>query len=388
MKENFKKLRKILCVLCISVFFTNCSTEEPGAKNGVGQSVNIETAKEWFDNYKATKEFNPIFKNQVYDWSNSKIEILENDSRAIVVPVFDKNQDENYKGKKFLYFYPSEDEDKFKITLYEFLPTEKSLEEQSLAKTLSYFDGFIVTWDLEKGFVESAKFENSVITAVITGHEIEPSKPKDMFSKAAADPDPIGASYCLGDLYLCNDYKNSGGYSGAGYVYYVNAPSGSGGGSYAGDYVNNSHGGGSAGGGTASGASVKAQLEATINSANPNGHDFNIVQNGNRIVSTGLIGLVPWADLQISVTQLKVGDNYVVENVVSDAVGLTVGYSWSQSAYGVTPKESITTVTFNGIASIVMPLEGLGTIYSTPVHYSLDINNKTGQIISAKRLSK
>jgi len=389
MKENFKKLRKIVYILCISVFFVNCSTEESASKQGLGQSVNIETARKWFDNYKSTKEFNSIFKNQVYDWSNSKIEILENDSKAIVVPVFDKNQDENYKGKKFLYFYPSKGEDAFKTTLYELLPTDKSLEEQNLTKALSNFDGFVVKWDLEKGFVESAKFEKSVITAVIIGQEISPSKPKDMFSKAAAEPNPIGASYCLGDLILCNDYKNSGGYSGAGYVYYVNAPSGSGGG-YAGDYFNY-YGGGSGGGGASSASSASnstALLEASINSTNENAHDFSIVQTGDTVVAKALIGLLPWANLQIDITQYKVGDKFVVDNVASNPVGLTIGYGWAQSSFSKTTIGDTTTVICNGIASYTLFVEGIGTISTSSVSYSITVNNRTGQIISGKRLSK
>ena len=388
MKQKLKNLSKILYLSGIVVFFTNWSTEELTTKQEAGQNVNIETAKNWFDNYKATREFNPLFKNQVYDWSNSKVEILENDLKAIVVPVLDKNQDENYKGGKFLYFYPSQNGKTFETTLYEFLPTEKSLEEQRLTKALSNFDGFIVTWNLEKGFIESAKFENSVITAVITGQEISPNKPKDLFSKAAANPDPIGASYCLGDLILCNDYKNSGGYSGAGYVYYVNAPSGSGGGSYAGDYVNNSHGGGSGGGGTASSASVKAQLEATINRTDENAHDFRIVQNGNTVVAKTLIGILPWANLQVDITQSKVGDKYVVDSVVSNAVGLTAGYAWTQSSYGKTTIGNNTTVIFNGIASYTLFVQGIGTVYTSSVSYSVTMNNRTGQIISGKRLTK
>lgn len=99
------------------------------------------------------------------------MENLENNSQAVVVPVFSPNEDENYAVKKFLYFYPVENAT-FQTTLYELKSSKESLEGQGMAEALSYFNGYINVWNLEKGFVESTKFENSVAKATFTGEEI------------------------------------------------------------------------------------------------------------------------------------------------------------------------------------------------------------------------
>jgi hypothetical protein len=237
----FFKFSTILFLLGI-LLLDSCQTEEIVTSE---QKTIIE-AKRWFEEYQSKSNFNSLFENQEYLWENAKEETLENGQTAIVVPVNDKLQIENYKGKKVLYLYPSEGLKNYEVTLYELLPSAESLQELNSLKELSHFDGYIIAWNLEKGFIESTKFKNSTSVASISGNEILKEKTNNIFSKAA--PDPPVASYCLGDVIICNDFKNGGsGYSGNGYIYYVNSFGVSGG--YTGNYFNSSHGSGASGGG-------------------------------------------------------------------------------------------------------------------------------------------
>ncbi len=86
------------------------------------------------------------------------------------------------------------------------------------------------------------------------------------------------------------------------------------------------------------------------------------------------------------VTLSKVNDKYQINNVVSNPYGLTLGYAWTQTAYSQTTNGSNTTVILNGITSYTLFVQGIGTIYSSPVSYQININNTNGQITSGKRL--
>lgn len=106
--------------------------------------------------------------------------------------------------------------------------------------------------EFRKRFFESTKFENSVAVATFTSEEIPRTFSTNPFGKPVIDP--VAASYCLGDVILCNDYRDNegGSFYGMGYVYFVN-DYGSMGTSYAGRYFNSAHGGGrggTSGGGT------------------------------------------------------------------------------------------------------------------------------------------
>jgi hypothetical protein len=65
---------------------------------------------------------------------------------------------------------------------------------------------------------------------------------------------------------------------------------------------------------------------------------------------------------------------------------LTLGYDWKQTTVSQSTNGDITTVRFSGKASYSLFFEGLGIIGGSIVEYSIDINNKSGKIISGKRL--
>jgi hypothetical protein len=131
----------------------------------------------------------------------------------------------------------------------------------------------------------------------------------------------------------------------------------------------------------------KAQFISLIKNTDPNAFNFNFVQNGNTVIASAVIGLLPWANISLNIVQAKVNNVYIVNNVATNLTGATAGLDWSQTAYSQTTSGNTTTVVFSGIVSCVMPLQGLGTVYSYPTSYSIKINNTNGKIISGTRVS-
>lgn len=166
--KSIKKLAILLIVLGVAVLMGRCALEETGDKQNTEQSVEVNKAKTWFEQYQLEKTFYTAFRNQVYDWDNASTETFENGSEAIVVPVKDKNLSDAYIGQKVLYLYALESKKGFSATLYEILPLSESLEKIKTSGDLVDFDGYIIAWDLETGFVNGAKFENSKATAALT----------------------------------------------------------------------------------------------------------------------------------------------------------------------------------------------------------------------------
>lgn len=84
------------------------------------------------------------------------------------------------------------------------------LKTQRQKKTdgLKYFSGY-VAYNLEKGFIESTKFENSMAKFTISGDKLPITGTTNIFGKYEIDPP--AASYCLGDVIICNDYYNESG---------------------------------------------------------------------------------------------------------------------------------------------------------------------------------
>ncbi|MBJ2127302.1 hypothetical protein, partial [Flavobacterium sp. IB48] len=265
---------------------------------------------------------------------------------------------------------------------------------------LTLFSGYILNWDLKKGFLKGAKLKDGIVIGdvqnVITllDEDIRngtASKMIEMFddsSNYGGERDDTlqkggTAAIPLNNVIVVQkspapaprDFSIAGAFGGDG---------GSSG------YSGTPTGGGSSGtiNTVTEISSIKSvnQLKATINNTDINAKDLKFVQNNNVIVSSATIGLLPWLDLMISVTQTKVGLKYVINNVVSNPIGVSTGVSWSQTAYGQVTNGNTTTVTIVGLFSVNLFVEGLGSIVTTPVSYSVNIDNRNGKLISAKRL--
>lgn len=129
-----------------------------------------------------------------------------------------------------------------------------------------------------------------------------------------------------------------------------------------------------------------AQLIALVDSTDPNAINITFVQNGDTYTATAKIALLPWANIELDIVQAKVDNKYTVNNVTTALTGLTTGLAWSQSSFSQSTSGTTTTVIFSGMVSVVMPLDGISTLYSYRNTYSIKINNTNGKIISGTRL--
>ena len=189
--KNTIKLAILLMVLGVAVLAGRCALEEAGGKQKIEQSIRVNEAKAWFEQYQSKVKIDSSFKDQVYDWNKAGTEKFENGSEAIVVPVRDKNLSDAYKGQKLLYLYPSEDKKEFSATLYEIIPSSESLEKIKSSQDLVNFNGYIIAWDLESGFVNGAKFENSTTTAGLTGLRVISPEEAGRLNKSTSKSDPF-----------------------------------------------------------------------------------------------------------------------------------------------------------------------------------------------------
>ncbi|URC14405.1 hypothetical protein [Flavobacterium sp. B183] len=191
--KNIKKMAILLMVLGVAVLTGRCVSEEAGSEQKIEQSIKVSQARVWFEQYQSKVKIDSSFKSQVYNWDSAITETFENGSEAIVVPVRDKNLSDAYIGQKVLYLYPLENKKEFSATLYEILPLSESLEKIKTSADLVNFNGYIIAWDLEKGFVNGAKFENSNTTAALTGLRVISSEESERLNKSTAksDSDPF-----------------------------------------------------------------------------------------------------------------------------------------------------------------------------------------------------
>lgn len=375
MKQKLKKITRIILLFCTALLSTNCTNDESIDNKLTGQSANINEARNWFEQYTSTKKVNSLFEKQTYNWEQAKVEKLENGLEAITVPASNSFGNEEYTGRRLLYLYAKENEIGFETTLYDLI-TKKDDSE------LDSFDGFVIAWNLETGFVNALEFENNKsINSIIVKDYLNKDFKTDNSTGKAPAPLPIK----LDEIFVGGGNNNS---TIKDFSIGLVSNGNSGGGSLGG-YTDAPHGagGGGSGIGISGISSFKSEAEfiAAIESTNSNAFNFDLIQNGNTVTATAIIGVVPFANISLEITEAKVGDKYVVNNVVTSLTGITTGLGWSQTTYNQTTSGNITTVNFNGLMSVVLPIDGLGTLYSSLRSYSIKIDNTNGKIISGVR---
>ncbi len=311
----------------LSLFFgtiittTSCNNEEIDTDQLTSQDTKIGKAKDWFDSYKSNSttnkseegEINKAFRNLDYYWENAKVIKLDNNATGISVPVKDNPENPEYKGQKMLYLYESDS--KYQALLQEiFLDSKDKIDDEQKKLgfgDLTLFSGYILNWDLKKGFLKGAKLKDGIVIGdvqnVITllDEDIRngtASKMIEMFddsSNYGGERDDTlqkggTAAIPLNNVIVVQkspapaprDFSIAGAFGGDG---------GSSG------YSGTPTGGGSSGtiNTVTEISSIKSvnQLKATINNTDINAKDLKFVQNNNVIVSSATIGLLPWLDL-------------------------------------------------------------------------------------------
>jgi hypothetical protein len=158
MKQNLIKLSQAI-LLCVVVVFSSCENEEFTAENA---TTNISSTKNWFEDYKAKTSFEPQFSDLIYNWQDALITRLTDGTDAITIPVEYSNQSPEYYGHKFVYLYPKKTGKGFNVSLFEFIPNPKKVQNRQETIDFNAFDGYIINWDLVHGFVRGSKFEQNL----------------------------------------------------------------------------------------------------------------------------------------------------------------------------------------------------------------------------------
>lgn len=174
MKQKLRQIAKVV-LTCLIISLLSCENQELSTTNQARpQEEKIINAEKWFNAYKSKAstnksvggDFNKAFKNIDYYWENASVIELEDNSTGIAVPIKDNPEDPNYKGQKMLYLYPSDSQ--YQSVIQEIFPDSKNNIDDNEKKEgfddLNSFSGYVITWDLKKGFVKGAKFENDIIT--------------------------------------------------------------------------------------------------------------------------------------------------------------------------------------------------------------------------------
>ncbi|WP_343589387.1 hypothetical protein [Flavobacterium sp.] len=171
-----KRLKKSLVLFLAfgAVILTNsCNNEEVETGQLRSQDPKINQAKDWFESYKSNPttnkseegEFTEAFRNLDYYWENAQVIKLGNNATGITVPVKDNPEDPEYKGQKMLYLYESDS--KYQALIQEIFPESQDKIDDDQKKLgfedLTLFSGYIITWDLKKGFLKGAKLKDGIV---------------------------------------------------------------------------------------------------------------------------------------------------------------------------------------------------------------------------------
>lgn len=230
------------------------------------ESLSISNAKKWFTKFETTENVDPLFQDLVYDWENAHESTLNDGSKAITVPILNQNRYVNYSSKQVLYLYSKNNE--FTATLFDLITPSKSSqytkraidnEHKADVFDLDTFGGYILKWDLEKGFVKGAKFKNgtavtNIDVTIMTANTIESLLGSNQTSKNNVNE--------LDEVIIINNFKNQkGGYM----ILRESKDQRTDSGSSAGGYIGDPRTGG--GGGSAS-TTTAEEIEDIINDSN------------------------------------------------------------------------------------------------------------------------
>ena len=205
MKQKFIQFSKVILLYFIIVFYS-CEKEELTADNAT--TASISNAKSKFEEFKAKEDFQPIFKDLIYNWQDARITRLTDGTEAITVPVVYPNQSLDYYGHKIMYLYPKNKGTDYDVSLFEFIPNPKKTQSRQNTIDWNDYDGYIINWDLVNGLVNGAKFEENLSVFPINVKIKDSDKRNNNSNKAA----PITA---LDEVvvYSKPSSTNSGGYS-------------------------------------------------------------------------------------------------------------------------------------------------------------------------------
>jgi hypothetical protein len=165
-------MKKIIIMLSLLVAVVCSRCEKDTIPNEANHKADFTAAKIWFENYKSQKTFNPLFEYATYDWDAAYEKRYDDGAKAIVVPVTSALAKTRFESIKNLYLYPNEKEG-YQTALFEILPAAGHKKANKGVVNLDNFDGMLIDWDVEKGFVKGAQFAKSKWIRDLTHDEVE-----------------------------------------------------------------------------------------------------------------------------------------------------------------------------------------------------------------------
>jgi hypothetical protein len=160
MRKNLNKLARIVFALSIVLLLANCDRNEPLGQDNT--TPIIANAKSSFEDYKSNVTFDPMFQNLEYHWEKASLKILDDNSQVIMLPADYADESSEYKGQKILHLYNTKDSNQYNIALFETIPYKNQLINYKELINLNIFNGYIMQWNLEYGFVQGAEYKNGL----------------------------------------------------------------------------------------------------------------------------------------------------------------------------------------------------------------------------------
>ncbi|GEM_PF-1599529 len=225
MRRKIKNAARITFVFLVFATSIKCHNDD----NDVGQTDAkiLNSAKEWFKSYEAKGDNFALLQNLDYNWNDAEITNSKDGTKTIIVPVNELKKDPAELWEQKLYIYKLA-ENNYEAMLFEIYPDSKNTGLNSYSIDDPSFNGYIAAWDLKKGFVKTAKFENGkliengVITLALKNTHTTGKAPSNQASCPAGiecDVDGGGTTDTgtqLKEVVVNNNYQNP---SGGGIIY-------------------------------------------------------------------------------------------------------------------------------------------------------------------------
>ncbi|UUF16416.1 MULTISPECIES: hypothetical protein [Flavobacterium] len=218
MRTKFKNAARLIVIFMILITSTKCQTDDHLEQ---ANDKTLLSAKTWFNNYEAESINFELFQNLDYDWNNAAITKSEDGTKTIIIPINEIKKDPTETWEQKLYIYKL-GENNYEALLFEIYPDSKNTDPENSLIDSGIFTGYMAAWDLKKGFVKAALFENGKVAQ--NGSIKVYSKNKSITGKAPSnqancpagvecDTDGSGDTGTqLKEVVINNNYQNPPGY--------------------------------------------------------------------------------------------------------------------------------------------------------------------------------
>jgi len=221
MRRKIKNVARFMIVFLILATSIKCQKDD----NDIAQTDTkiLQSAKGWFKNYEADGDNFALLQNLNYNWNDAEITNSKDGTQTIIVPIIEARKDQTELWEQKLYIYKLA-QNNYEAMIFEIYPDADNYSFDGPS-----FNGYIVGWDLKKGFVKTAKFENNrliqngVLTLALKNTQTTGKAPSNQVACPAGiecDVDGGGTTDTgiqLKEVVVNNNYQNPSG--GGGIIY-------------------------------------------------------------------------------------------------------------------------------------------------------------------------